>query len=283
MSYIIFTPSKVRELLKEAGVEPRDYLGQNFLVSNKIAERVAEEALLSPDDTVLEVGPGLGILTQELIKRAYRVIAVEKDRALSEYLLKKFARENVEIIKADILYAASDLTPLNVSRYSVVSNLPYSISARFLSTFMTRVHPKPEKMVLMLQKEVAERLIAKPGDMTKLSVLAQTYGDIEWCFTVSPEQFYPIPKVISAVVRINLKKNLPSIFPQHEDIFWRIVRIGFSSKRKMLYRNLTNGLHLPVEESKKLLKTAYIRENARAEELGVDAWLNLVDKYVKIY
>lgn len=283
MSYVTFSPSVVRHMLSSLGVSPKEYLGQNFLVSNSIAERIAGEGDLTQKDTVLEVGPGLGILTQELARKAGRVLAIEREEKFASYLAKRFQDSNVEVVKGDILSSLYLLSRFNISCYKIISNLPYGITARFLRIFLSEVFPKPDHTVVMIQKEVAGKLISKAGDMTKLSVLAQIYGNPKLCFNVSPVHFFPQPAVFSTVVSIPIKKTPSRIFPQHEDIFWRIVRIGFSAKRKMLYRNLSNGLHLPVDEMKKLLKTAYIKENARAQELSIDSWVTLVDKYVKIY
>lgn len=283
MKYIAFNRQKIRELLEKLSIKPKDYLGQNFLVNNAYARKIVDAADIAHSDTVLEVGPGLGIVTQELAMRAGRVIAVEKDKKLSDYLKKRFDKSNIAIIEDDILAFYSKLTYYGITSYKIVANLPYQISARFLKLFLSEAHVKPQVLVITLQKEVAKKLIARPGSLTKLSLLAELYTQPSILFNISASHFYPTPKIQSTLVKLIVRENLPFIFPQEEIIFWRLVRAGFAAKRKKLVNNLAHGLHVSAESVRKMFILANLRENIRAQELKLSDWLTLVDIYQKIY
>lgn len=283
MEHILFNTQKIKRILEKLNLRPKDYLGQNFLIDNDVASRIVNAADISKEDTVLEVGPGLGVLTQELALRAGRVIAVEKDEKFSKYLKGRFRTSAVEIITDDILYFYKKFPSGKVTAYKIVANLPYNISARFLKIFLSMVTVKPTIIVVSLQKEVARKLVSRPGSLTKLGILAQVYAKPEILFTIPPFYFYPTPQVDSSVVKLTVKQKSSFIFPHHEIIFWRLVRIGFSAKRKKLANNLANGLHIPPVRAKEMLNLANLKENIRAQELSLADWLTLVDIVESFY
>jgi 16S rRNA (adenine1518-N6/adenine1519-N6)-dimethyltransferase len=260
------------ELCKMYDIKPSRSKGQNFLINEKIYDDIVKAADIKAQDTVLEVGPGLGFLTARLAKAAKKVVAVELDDNLAKFLqigLDAQDVENVEIVNKNVLeFNPVDLGP----DYKVVANLPYNITSIFLRTFLTGNY-KPHSMVLMLQKEVAERLAAKPGDMSMLALSVQFFGDVEIIREVKAGNFWPEPKVDSAVIRLILQneKRKDISFAQ-EKAFFRIAKIGFSAKRKMLKNNLAGGLKISSSEAEKILLTAGLNVQARAEDLSVSDW-----------
>lgn len=249
-------------------------LGQNFLKNKSIVKEIIEVANLSCDDLILEIGPGKGILTEELAKKAGKVIAVELDGKLADYLKNKFKDVgNIEIIEKDILQ--TDIKELIAnhglqnSGYKVVANIPYYITSPIIRIFLESDNP-PKEMLLMVQKEVAERIIAGPGKHSVLSLSVQYYADPELLFEVKKENFDPVPKVDSAVIRISHKmKNMAK---EEVDNFFRAVRAGFCAKRKTLVNNLANSFHLERKEVEEKLEKVGVKPNARAQELNIEEW-----------
>src|SRR4051812_31963819 len=218
--------------LRDAGLRPRKRLGQNFLTDRSVPPRIADAAMLRPDDQVIEVGPGLGVLTEELAGRldpeAGRLVAVELDDNLVPLLRERFAeRPHVSLVHADVL----EVTPADIAGnhpYKVVANLPYYITSAVLRHFL-EAEAKPDLMVVMVQREVAERMVARPPDMSLLSVAVQFYGKPKIMFRVPPGAFHPAPKIESAVVRIELyKPGEEAVNVEDEAGFFRVVRAGFS-------------------------------------------------------
>ncbi|MCX6765465.1 MAG: 16S rRNA (adenine(1518)-N(6)/adenine(1519)-N(6))-dimethyltransferase RsmA [Candidatus Moranbacteria bacterium] len=252
-------------------------LGQNFLVNKDVVKKIIKTAGLTPDDFVLEIGPGKGILTEELAKHEGKVIAVEIDKKLVNLLRNKLHNcKNVEIVKGDILKInlTKQLTTNYLQRinYKVIANLPYYITSPIIRLFLEADNP-PSEMILMVQKEVAERIVAQPGKMSILSVAVQYYAKPELLFTVGRENFDPVPEVDSAVIKISNIKNQISKLESKE--FFRIVRAGFCAKRKTLANNLTNSFHLgKYEVEEKIKKTGFL-PNVRAQELSVENWKKL--------
>ena len=214
------SPSVIKNLCKELDIRPTKSKGQNFLIDGNILNKIVQAADLKKTDTVLEVGPGLGCLTMELAKRAGKVISVELDRKLAAYLREMIQEyNNVEIVEGDILKlgvrgpanragrqgsgTAYSLFPVG---YKIVANLPYNITSRFLRKFLTAEN-KPSEMVLMIQKEVAQRICAKAGDMSLLAVSVQYYGQPKIVDYVSKNCFWPSPEVDSAILRVKLRDN----------------------------------------------------------------------------
>jgi 16S rRNA (adenine1518-N6/adenine1519-N6)-dimethyltransferase len=245
-------------------------LGQNWLHNREVLADIAEYAKISKNDTVLEIGPGLGTLTSELLKRAKKVVAVEFDSELARKLPAQFPGKNLQVISDDILkFDLSDLP----SGYKVVANIPYYITNKIIQMLMTAQN-KPKTTVLLVQKEVAQRLAAKPGRMSILSVSAQVFAEVTLGNIIPAELFTPAPKVDSQVVI--LKSRDPSFITDAKEIdFFRVVKAGFSSKRKKLRSSLAGGLKLSKPEIEAILKKAEISPDVRAETLDLDDWVRL--------
>jgi 16S rRNA (adenine1518-N6/adenine1519-N6)-dimethyltransferase len=282
--------TQVQEICRLYDIHPAHAKGQNFLVNPEINRQIIAAAELQPGDLVLEVGPGLGILTEELVKKAKEVISIELDRKLFNFLKVKFISSNkLELINEDIL--SFDPTrlpaypPTSLPAYKIVANLPYNITSVFLRKFLTAAH-KPESMVLLLQKEVAERLCAKPGQMSLLAISVQLYGQPQIVGFVGQENFWPKPKVDSAIIKIsNIKKQaeIDNFLGQiSEKLYWQIIKIGFSAKRKQLQHNLSAGLKISPAEVKDHLSRAGFDPKIRAQNLSISDWLALA-KIFKIY
>ena len=243
-------------------------LGQNFLINPKVAGRIALEADISKGDTVLEIGPGTGNLTKHLLLRAKKVIAIEKDENLADELANKFKTEiengKLELKKTDILL----LDVIHPKTYKIVANIPYNITGAILKKFLSEKN-KPKSMTLMVQKEVAERIIARDGKESLLSISVKIYGRPEIVFKVSRGNFYPIPNVDSAVITIkNISRKNFEKSEVNEEKFWEIVKAGFAHKRKKLSSNLKNVISCQRSSLANL-------GNKRAEDLSLADWLLL--------
>jgi 16S rRNA (adenine1518-N6/adenine1519-N6)-dimethyltransferase len=249
---------------------PNKALGQHWLKDRLTLETIADCAALTPDDTVLEIGPGLGTLTSVLLSRAKQVVAVEFDPELARKLPGQFPGKNLLVQHADIL--SFDLTTLP-SDYKVVANVPYYITSKIVQLLMTSAN-KPSVAVLLVQKEVAERLAARPGDMSILAISAQVFAEVSLSDEVPAELFTPPPKVDSQIVVLKTRSRslLDNI---DEKKFFRVVRAGFSAKRKKLRSSLSGGLGISKEQAETLLRGASIDPNVRAESLTIDDWLRL--------
>jgi 16S rRNA (adenine1518-N6/adenine1519-N6)-dimethyltransferase len=250
---------------------PKKSLGQHWLKDRQILSLIADAAEINDSDTVLEIGPGLGTLTSTLLSRAGRVIAVELDGALAKKLPGQFPGTALEVIHKDIL--EYDLSQLPAD-YIVVANVPYYITSKIIKYLMTAPN-RPKTTVLLIQKEVAQRLAAQPGDMSILAVSAQMYAEVELDVIVPAEYFTPPPKVDSQVVV--LKTRPKSLVPiEQEAALFRVVKAGFSSKRKKLRSSLSAGLHLPKEHVDHFLADQGIDANRRAEDLSIEEWQSIV-------
>ena len=266
---------KTIELCKMFEIRPSRSKGQNFLINEKIYDEIVEVAGINSEDTVLEVGPGLGFLTAKLAKVAKQVVAVELDDKLANFLqigLDSNDVENVTIVNQDVLkFNPTDLP----HGYKVVANLPYNITSIFLRTFLNQKN-RPQSLVLMLQKEVAERLIAKPGEMSMLALSVQFFGDVEIVREVKAGNFWPEPKIDSAVIRLVIDNDKRGeITYDEEKAFFRLAKFGFSAKRKMLKNNLGSGLKISNAEAEKLLISVGLNEQIRAQDLSVADWQKL--------
>ena len=265
-------------------IKAKKSLGQNFLKDDAVLQRIVESAKLSTDDVVIEIGPGHGALTEILTQKCKKVIAIELDDRLIEVLQKKFENQkNIEILHDDILKInlpklITDYE-LPVAGYKVVANLPYYITSPIIRLFLETQYP-PQEMILMVQKEVAERICAKAGKMSILAVSVQYYAKPEYLFTVPKESFEPKPKIESAVIRIIRNNDQETRDKQDTKKFFRIVRAGFSAKRKTLVNNLSNGLQIDKEEIEEKLISLGFSKNTRAQELGVEDW-NKLDKMLQ--
>jgi len=246
---------------------PNKSLGQHWLHDRSILSEIADAAEIKEDDTVLEIGPGLGTLTSEILSRAKEVVAVEFDSELARKLPGQFPGKNLEVINEDIL--SYDLASLPKD-YVVVANVPYYITSKIVQKLMTAEN-KPRVAVLLVQKEVAERIAADPGDMSLLAISAQVYAEAQLGIEVPREFFTPPPKVDSQVVILRTRQS-PLISPKEEGQFFRVVKAGFAERRKKLRSSLSGGLQLDKQTVDKLLKDAGINPEARAQELSIEQW-----------
>ncbi len=272
-----------RALLRRYGLTPRQSLGQNFLVDPTAPARIAALAELTPADTVLEIGAGLGTLTMALAARAGQVIAVETDAQLVAILQQELvALNNVTVIHGDILgldpaallnVPANPLMPLWGTRwphYHVVANLPYYITAAVLRHLLEATL-RPMRMVVTVQREVATRIVAVPDEMSVLAVSVQFYGQPRIGMRLKRGAFFPAPEVESAVVRIDMHDR-PPIPVTDVAAFFRVVRAGFAQRRKQLRNTLAASLHLPAEEVVTALARVAIDATRRAETLTLAEW-----------
>jgi len=253
---------------------PNKSLGQHWLHDRSVLAHIAESAQLTSEDTVLEIGPGLGTLTSELLRRAHHVVAVEFDSELAQKLPGQFPGKNLDVVTSDIL--SFDLSSLPQG-YKVVANVPYYITSKIVQLLMTAGN-KPATAVLLVQKEVAERLGAKPGDMSILAVGAQVFAEVSLGDVVPAALFTPSPKVDSQVVILRARPR-PLVDPASEKVFFRVVKAGFSAKRKKLRSSLAGGLSKEKEAIEMSLKSAHISPDARAQDLSLGEWLRLTEVF----
>jgi 16S rRNA (adenine1518-N6/adenine1519-N6)-dimethyltransferase len=257
----------VRTAMKLAGIKPNKSLGQHFLVDRPSLEAIMEAATVQPEDTVLEIGPGLGVMTRPLTRLAARVIAVETDPILAG-LLRRDAPDNLEVVEQDIL--EFDLRRLPAG-YKVIANIPYYLTSKIFRLLVESPNP-PAIMSMLIQKEVAERITAAPGKLSLLALSVQYYGRPELVRIVERHKFWPPPDVDSAVLRVTLtgpafKADPPKLF--------RLMKAGFGEKRKQLKNSLAGGLNLSSDLATELLASAKLPPTARAQELDLKSWERL--------
>jgi len=266
-------PDHPKAILQKYGIDPKKSLGQNFLFDENILARIVETAELTPADEVLEIGPGLGALSEQLAQKAGRLVVVELDERLIPILQMSLSRyDRVDIIQGDIL--DQDPAVLFSRPYKVVANVPYYITGAILRHLLQAEH-KPTTMVLTVQKEVAKRITAEPPHMSLLAVSVQIYGRAQPITTIKAGAFWPRPEVDSAVVKIDLlaEEERPLSFAE-EEIFFRVVKAGFSQKRKQLQNNFRQlGLSKPAIRT--LFEGIGFDGRRRAETLTVEEWQTL--------
>jgi len=294
--------SFTKKLCDKYNIKPARSKGQNFLISERAYARIIQAADLNKEDIVLEVGPGLGFLTERLAEKVKKVLAVELDDKLAGALKERLAEDgirNVEVLNEDVLkFSISNFQFSNnfqfpifndKPRYKIVANLPYNITSFFLRKFLSDENLRPSLMVLMLQREVAERIIARPPEMSLLAVAVQFYAEAKIMAKVPAGNFWPSPKVDSAIIRLDNRKQitdnremrnadnrkLVSWEKVDERKFFDMVRFGFSAKRKMLKNNLAKGLEIKQDEVEKILKEQEFNPKVRAQELEVGDWVKL--------
>ncbi len=264
------SPRIIKELLQKYGAAPSKTMGQNFLIDKNILQKILEAADIQPDETIVEIGPGIGILTQALAARAKKVITIEKDRAMVEILQETLKDAgNVQVLHGDILETDIKLP----KKYKVVANVPYYITSPIIRMFLEGKNP-PQLMVLMVQKEVAQRICQKPPEMSLLSVSVQYYAVPKIIWTVSRGCFWPSPNVDSAIIAITPQKQIGKTDP---DAFFRIVKAGFSHPRKQLLNNLSTTLKKERQETETWLLENNLNPLQRAETLTVQDWENLTN------
>jgi 16S rRNA (adenine1518-N6/adenine1519-N6)-dimethyltransferase len=277
-SSVRIDPAAVRRTLRDAGLRARHSLSQNFLADPEVLEAILAEAAPAPGSRILEIGPGLGFLTGGLLDAGARVTAVELDRGLAAFLRERFdadiASGALRLIEGDAL--DEDLTRLVPPPYDVVANLPYHVTSPILHRLLGE-KPRPERLVLMVQREVAERIAAPPGGMSYLSVFVQYHARVRIAFEVPPEAFEPEPAGRSAVIVVEPfpdDDRLPS--PEAEDARWRLVQAAFRERRKMLHNVLARQLPVEPVRVDAALTAAGIAPDRRPQTLAVGEWLELL-------
>ena len=266
--------------LHRLGTRAKKGLGQHFLVDRGVLEKIISAAELAPSDTVIEVGPGLGILTGELVKKAAKVIAIEADSKLASSLQKTFSKiPQLTVLNADVLEIdPGEIFAKKRQGYKIVANLPYYIAAPILRHFL-EASLKPSLMVVMVQKEVGQSIVAAPGDMSILGISVQLYGKPTIVDYVPAQSFYPQPKVDSAIVRIEVYPK-PAIEVESIAGFFEIVKAGFSAPRKQIRNSLALRLQLDSAAVVELLQQAGVAPQRRPETLSLEEWAKLHRAFV---
>jgi 16S rRNA (adenine1518-N6/adenine1519-N6)-dimethyltransferase len=274
--------AQTRKLLRRFDIRAKKGLGQHFLVDDEVLEAILAAAELSPTDIVIEVGPGLGLMTGELARRAGWVIAIELDNRLADILKKTLVDfDNIVILNEDVLgtdpasllQGRAPSFPPSLRPYKVVANLPYYITSPVLRHFL-EASVKPEVMVVMVQKEVAKAIVAEAGQRSVLSISVQFYGRPSIVTGVPAGSFYPAPEVDSAIVKIDVYRQSPVAVDDVEG-FFKLVRAGFTAARKQVANSLSQGLGLPKPEVLHLLEKARIDPHRRAETFTLEEWAEL--------
>lgn len=276
---------EIKRIINDYNLSPSSLNGQNFLVDEMVLQTIIEAAEIKAGENILEIGPGLGVLTAELLRAGAKVLAVEKDRQIFSYLKKRFKGEvNLTLINDDILRLDKYPSP-----YRIVANIPYSITAKIIRKFTADETNKPKSLLIMVQKEVGERVCAQPRKLNLLAICAQLYGQPSIVAIVPAKAFYPAPKVDSCLLLIacppparrsggvwrdNIKAKTPHRISDLSK-FWRVLHIGFSSPRKQLHNNLSAGLMVENSAIKAAFAELGISEKARAQELTIEQWVEL--------
>lgn len=264
-------------MLKKYNLRPSRGLGQNFLIDKTAVGKTITAADLQPNDIVLEIGPGLGGLTQDLAKRVKKVIAIEKDPSLVKVLnneLRIKNIKNVEIVQGDILKILDSKLLIHNS-YKVVGNLPFYLTAPLIRKFL-EIDAPPKLMVLIIQKEVAQRVCAKVPDMNLLAVSAQFYTEPRIISYISQKSFWPQPEVDAAIIKIEIKSSKLKV---NRDLFFKIVKAGFCQPRKQLINNLSKGLGADKIKTEAWLWKNNIQPSQRAETLSIEDWAKLTKNF----
>lgn len=269
-------PLNVPALLRAHQVTPKKGLGQNFLIDPAALQRVVRAAEIGPQDAVLEVGPGLGSLTRYLAQAARRVAAVELDERLLPVLQQVLSSfENVQLLHGDML-AVDPASLMDADGYLVVANIPYYISSALIRHLL-EARLRPNRLVLTVQREVAERVCAAPGDLSLLALGVQVYGRPQLAASIPAGAFYPVPNVDSSVLRIDLYPQ-PLIPFAQLPIFFQLAHAGFAQRRKTLRNSLAAGLKCSTAQAAELLSQAGIDPQRRAETLSLEEWRSLVEQ-----
>ena len=278
-------PAVVRATLRQAGLRPRHRLSQNFLADIDVLDGILSEAAPTPGRRIVEIGPGLGLLTGGLLDAGAAVTAVELDHGLATFLQARFegplgiaetagpeAPGGLRLVEGDAL--DQDLVNLVTPPYDVVANLPYHITSPILHALLGQA-PRPERSVLMVQREVAERIAAPPGRMSYLSVFVQYHARVRIAFNVPPTAFEPEPAVESAVIVVGPYDTDDRLDPDAEDQLWRLVQAAFRERRKMIHNVLSRQLPVDGPRVAGALATAGIDPDRRPQTLAVGEWLAL--------
>ncbi|MBD3244970.1 MAG: ribosomal RNA small subunit methyltransferase A [Candidatus Moranbacteria bacterium] len=270
---------QIKQELKKIQARPLKNLGQNFLICPEVLNKIVSSSNLDSNDQVLEIGPGLGILTDKLIKKTQSVLAIEYDKKYYKYLSEKYKDRSLQLIQKDFLKINPDSVLENFFQlsapggidYKVIANLPYNISKKILRNFLQITH-RPQTMTFLLQKEVGKKICATPPKMNFLALLMQFFYDVEFVQTVKKQCFYPVPKVDSGIIRFyNLKKQLDYQDPRIQNLF-KLIKIGFASPRKTLINNLGAVSKIYQQKAKFFLNKSNKSLTSRAQELNLKDW-----------
>ena len=289
----LYNPDYLKHLCLKYKLTPSRRYGQNFLIEPEVIEKILTVAGLKAEETVVEVGPGFGVLTLALAEKVKKVVAFEIEKKLAPYWEEKIKQhKNIQIVWGNILKQVESYSARGGSAFGgkVVANLPYQITSAVIRLFLENANP-PELMVLMAQKEVAERICARPGDMSLLSVAVQYYADPEMVATVPRTNFWPEPRVDSAIIKLSLRgvrqladdeaiprdRHAPSGLAMTSEFFFKIVKAGFSSRRKMLIKNLAPLCGKNKAKLRDIFSKIGLNEKVRAQELSVEQWRQLVE------
>lgn len=260
-------------LLRSRGIQPARSMGQNFLVEPEVVSRIAVAARIVPGTLVVEVGPGLGILTRELLDRGAQVIAIELDRELKAFLEHDLAHvDKLTLVERDARHVDVEAL-VNGAPYQVVANLPYSTGTVIIRRFLDLDHP-PTTMTVMVQREVAERMIATAPNVSLLSLATQLYAEPELVFLVPAEVFLPPPKVDSAVVRLTLRTS-PLASPIEREQLFQLATAAFQRKRKTIGNGLSQGLNRTKSDVNHLLEGSGIDPTRRPQAITLEEWIRL--------
>ncbi len=271
------TVEQLKDLLRKYRLAPNKTYGQNFLLDDFVLQDMVDAAGIKKGEAVLEVGPGIATLTEHLLPQADLVLAVEKDPKFAPLLRgiqkrhKNFRYEISDILAFNFSEALSDYT-----LYRVVANIPYYITGKIIQLFV-RAKRKPQSITLLVQKEVARNIAAKPGQLNLLAISVQLYGEPRLVQTVPARSFYPAPKVDSAIIHIDLSGGPRYQIPDEKKLF-RVLRACFSGKRKQIHNTLVNNLHLEKSAVSTLLQKAKVDPQARPQQLTIDQWLLLTEQ-----
>ena len=267
----LYDKGNVKKIFREYNISPLKRLGQNFLVDKIILKKFIKTINPQPNDIILEIGPGIGTITQELAPEVKEIIAVEKDLQMCKILEESLKEsKNVQIINADIL-------KFNISKYKkhrIVGSLPFYITVHIIRKFLESKNP-PKEMILIIQKEVAQRICASIPKMNLLAVSVQFYAQVKTISYISKKSFLPSPKVDSAIIKITPCESHVSILPEFQEQFFKTVKAGFLQPRKQLVNNLSKGLKLNKEKTNSWLLKNDIDPSRRAETLDIKDWIKL--------
>jgi 16S rRNA (adenine1518-N6/adenine1519-N6)-dimethyltransferase len=255
---------------------PKKQFGQNFLTSIPARNAIVEAGEILPSDTVLEIGPGKGFLTKGILEKGAHVVALEKDRDLLPLLegafLSEVSTKQLTVLEGDVLTFDPEQHSLQTSHYKLIANIPYYITGAIISRFLSQV-AQPSLMVVLIQKEVAERIVARDGKESLLSLSVKAYGDPKLVYRVSSGSFFPVPKVDSAVLKVSNISRTNFKNQYHEELFFKILHTAFAHKRKIALSNLRQAFH--IAKLQELFKEVGIEEKARAEDVTLTQWLTL--------
>ena len=277
MSSQLSTIKQTKELLEKYGLSPQKGLGQNFLVNKGAVEKLIKAGQIEKTDLVLEVGPGIGVLTKELAQSARKVIAVEKDPQMIEVLSKELIAlqiDNVEIVHGDIMKFL-EKGGLAGQDYKVAGNIPFYLTAHLIRLLLEAPQP-PKDMVFILQKEVGQRIASLPPKMTLLSASVQFYAQPKLAGYIKRHSFWPVPAVDAAIIKITPKNPAPEV---NRDLFFKLLKAGFSQPRKQLINNLSKSLKADKIKINNWLLKNNIQPARRAETLLIGDWINLTKTF----